>query len=284
MIGRTGIPRLACVMDGGPRGFVVTRPCPSAWRAEMFQRAEKAEGVSYGLDLERLLAAPLGELDVTRVLALGSFLASVHTMKATGATIYERRVRELVGHGGGLMGVLDSYADAHPMLPPAACEELEGRAVSWRWRLRGRGHRLSRTHGDFQPQNVLFRTRADFSVLHRSWGEWGEPADDVAALAITYLFFGLRASASRGQGGMSEPFLDLFRIFLDGYLCESKDWELLEVLPPFLALRALVLAHPGWRPALDESIRRALIGFAAALLEPAPFDHAIVSRVLGEAP
>ena len=282
MIGRTGIQRLECGMGGCPRGFGVTRPCPSAWRAEMFQRAEKAEGVPYGLDLERLLAAPLGELDVTRVLALGTFLASVHTMKATGPTLYERRVRELVGHGGGLMGVLDSYADADPVLPPPACEELERRAVSWRWRLRGRGHRLSRTHGDFHPRNVLFRTRTDFSVLHRSWGEWGEPAGDVAALAIAHLVFGLRASASRGQRGASQPFLDLFRIFLDAYLCESKDWELLEVLPPFLAVRALVLAHPGWHPALDESIRRALIGFAAALLEPTPFDHAIVSRLLGD--
>jgi hypothetical protein len=106
----------------------------------------------------------------------------------------------------------------------------------------------------------------------------------VAALAITYLFFGLRASARRSGRGMGQPFLDLFRIFLDGYLCESKDWELTEVLPPFLAFHALVLAHPRWHPALDESTRRALLGFAATLLEPGPFDHAAVSRLLGEDP
>ncbi|HUG37480.1 MAG TPA: phosphotransferase [Candidatus Limnocylindrales bacterium] len=283
MIARVRREPVECSVGGCAGGFVVTRPRPSALLAEVFARPGKVEGAPYGLDLERLLDAPLGELDVTRVLALGSFLASVHVMKATGPTLYERRVRELVGHGGGLMGVLDSYADAHTILPPPECEELERRAVSWRWRLRGRGHRLSRTHGDFHPRNVLFRTRADFSVLHGSWGEWGEPADDVAALAIAYLLFGLRASAHRGRGGTSEPFLDLFRIFLDGYLCESKDWELLEVLPPFLAFRALLVAHPGGPPALDESGRRALIELAAALLEPAPFDHTTVSRLFGEA-
>jgi aminoglycoside phosphotransferase (APT) family kinase protein len=281
MIAWTGDQQVECAVGGCRGGSVAGQPSPSAWRIEVFESPDKTEGVSYWLDLERLLDAPLGECDVTRVLALGSFLASVHGMKAPGPALYEHRVCELVGHGEGLMGVLDSYADAHAMLSSAACEELEGRAVSWRWRLRARGHRLSRTHGDFQPQNVLFRTRTDFSVLHRSWGEWGDPADDVAALAVTYLFFGLRASARCGERGVSPAFLDLFRLFLDGYLCESKDWELLEVLPPFLALRALVLAHPAWQPTLDEGSREALIGFAAGLLEPAPFDHATVVRLLG---
>jgi len=284
MIARPGSEGGECRMDGCPHGFVVTRPRPSAGLTEGFPLVEKAEGTPYWLDLERLLEAPPGELDVTRVLALASFLASMHAMKATGPTLYQRRVRELVGHDAGLMGVLDSYPHGYPLLPPARCEEVEHRAVSWRWRLRGREHRLSRTHGDIHPWNLLFRARADFSVLHRSRGEWGEPAVDVAALAITYLFFGLRASANRRGCGMGQPFLDLFRIFLDGYLCESKDWELMEVLPPFLAFRALVLAHPRWHPALDESTRRALLGFAATLLEPAPFDHATVSRLLGEDP
>jgi len=51
----------------------------------------------------------------------------------------------------------------------------------------------------FHPWNLLFRTETDFSVLDRSRGEWGEPADDVAALAVNYLFFGLRRSTARGD-------------------------------------------------------------------------------------
>ena len=78
---------------------------------------------------------------------------------------------------------------------PRLCEEIERAAVSSRWRLRGRTHRLSRTHGDFHPWNVLFREGTDFSVLDRSRGEWGEPADDVAALGVNFSSTGSGAGA-----------------------------------------------------------------------------------------
>ncbi len=150
---------------------------------EFLQLVEKGEGTPYSLDLERLLDAPLRELDVTRALALARFLAAVHSSKTVAPGLYQRRIRELVGHGECLMGILDSYPHPYPLLPPGACEALERDAVGWRWRLRGREHRLSRVHGNLHPWNLLFRSRTDFSVLDRSRGEWGEPADDVAALA-----------------------------------------------------------------------------------------------------
>jgi len=70
-----------------------------------------------------------------------------------------------VGHGECLMGILDSYPHPYALLPPHVCEALEHDAVSWRWRLRGRTHRLARVHGDFHPWNLLFREGTDFSVL-----------------------------------------------------------------------------------------------------------------------
>ena len=39
-------------------------------------------------------------------------------------------------------------------------------------------------HGDFHPWNLLFREGVEFSVLDRSRGEWGEPADDVIRALI----------------------------------------------------------------------------------------------------
>lgn len=120
--------------------------------------------------------------------------------------------------------------------------------------------------------NILFREGTDFSLLDRSRGEWGEPADDVAALSVNYLFFGLRKSAPRDPAVVAEPFLSLFRAFLDVYLRESGDREILEVLPPFFAFRALVIAHPRWYPALADGTRAALIRFARRMLEDAPFD------------
>jgi len=240
---------------------------------EFFQLVEKVEGSLYWLDLERLLEAPLRELDIARAEALARFLAAVHSVKKDEPTLYHRRIRELIGHGECLMGILDSYPHPYSLLPPQICEEIERAAVSSRWRLRGRAHRLSQTHGDFHPWNLLFREGTDFSVLDRSRGEWGEPADDVAALGVNFLFYGLR---SRNP----ESFRYLFCTFLETYLRASHDQEILDVLPPFLAFRALVIAHPLWYPELSEPLRVALIHFARRMMVDRQFDPADVRELL----
>ena len=239
---------------------------------EFFQLVEKAGGRLYWLDLDRMLEGPAGVLDTARAEALARFLAEAHAARRDEPTLYQRRIRELVAHGECLMGILDSYPHPYPLLPPAACEAIERAAVAWRWRLRDRSHRLARAHGDFHPWNILFREGTEFSLLDWSRGEWGEPADDVAALSVNYLFFGLRKSAPRDPAAVAEPFLSLFRTFLDVYLRASGDREILEVLPPFFAFRALVIAHPRWYPALADDTRAALIRFARRMLEAAPFD------------
>jgi hypothetical protein len=250
---------------------------------EFFQLVEKAEGALYRLDLERLLTAPATPLDRARAEALARFLAAAHAEKRDEPTLYHRRIRELVGHGECVMGILDSYPHPWPLLPPGACEALERTLVTWRWRLRDRTHRLARVHGDFHPWNLLFRDGVDFSVLDRSRGEWGEPADDVSALAINYLFFGLRRSAAERRPGVAEPFWTLFRAFLAAYDEASGDAELAEVLPPFLAFRALVIAHPRWYPALAESTRRALLAFARTVVASARFDLDRAAAAMGAA-
>ncbi len=251
---------------------------------EFFQLVEWVPGEPYWRDLERLLEAPARPLDGERAIALARFLAAAHAVRRDEPTLYERRIRELVGHGECLMGILDSYPHPYPLLPPAACEAIERGMVSWRWRLRGRVHRLAQVHGDFHPWNLLFREGTDFSVLDRSRGEWGEPADDVAALAINYVFFGLRKSARAGGRQVSEPFLGLWRTFLDAYREASGDAELMEVLPPFLAFRALVIAHPRWYPGLAEATRRALLTFAQTMAVGGPVDVDDLSAQLGLAP
>jgi hypothetical protein len=246
--------------------------------AEYFQLVEKAPGALYWLDLDRMLEGPARDLDYERARALGRFLAGVHADKRDEPTLYQRRIRELVGHGECLMGILDSYPHPFALLPAADCEALESAAVAWRWRLRGRAHRLSRVHGDFHPWNLLFDSGTDFAVLDRSRGEWGEPADDVSALGINYLFFGLRKS---GVAEVAEPFAGLFRAFVDTYLAVSGDRELFEVLPPFFMFRALVLAHPRWYPTLTEATRRALLDFARAMAVAPAFDSRNLPACLG---
>jgi hypothetical protein len=248
---------------------------------EFFQLVEKAAGRLYWLDLDRLLTAPVRSLDLARARELGCFLARAHAVKRDEPTLYERRIRELVGHGECLMGILDSYPHPYAPLPPEVCEALEHDAVSWRWRLRGRAHRLARTHGDFHPWNLLFRDGTDFSALDRSRGEWGEPADDVSALGINYLFFGLRRGALEARRGVAEPFLTLFNVFLGAYMTETGDRELLEVMPPFLAFRALVIGHPRWYPSLAPGTREAILRFARALMAGGPLVPEGVPELLG---
>ncbi|MEM2962394.1 MAG: aminoglycoside phosphotransferase family protein, partial [Candidatus Bathyarchaeia archaeon] len=97
----------------------------------------------------------------------------------------------------------------------------------------------------------------------RSRGEWGEPADDIAAMTINYIFFSLRYN----DGEFTEPFTRLVEAFLDAYIGETDDEEILEVIQPFYAWRALVLASPLWYPDLPEGVRRRLINFIFQVLE-----------------
>jgi hypothetical protein len=250
---------------------------------DFFQLVDKVEGHIYWLDLDRLLDGRPDPLDAERARALAVFLAEVHRGKRAEPTLYARRIRELVGHGECLMGIVDSLPHPWPPLPPEGCEALETAMVRWRWRLRDRAHRLSRTHGDFHPWNILFREGTDFSVLDRSRGEWGEPADDVAALGINYLFFGMRKAARQGRRGVAEPFRRLFSGFLSAYIETSRDYEVLETLPPFLAFRALVVAHPRWYPQLPGPLRADLVHLATSLAAATRFDPADVSWLCGVA-
>jgi hypothetical protein len=105
----------------------------------------------------------------------------------------------------------------------------------------------------------------------------------VAALAINYLFFGMRRAARTGERGVAEPFRGLFHDFLGTYVQASRDYELLETLPPFLAFRALVLAHPRWYPDLPGTVRADLVHLASSLTRLTRFDPADVSWLCGVA-
>lgn len=243
---------------------------------EFFLLTEFAEGRGYIEDLARLLeereAAPA---DLARADALCDYLVGIHGIRGGDAGLYARRIRELVGHGECVMGLTDSYPRGHEAASAELLESIEHACVRWRWRIRDRAHRLRQVHGDFHPWNVLFRKGSDFTILDRSRGEWGEPADDVTSMTGNYLFFALQ------QGGrFAGPFQTLFRRFWDRYLDRSGDREILEVCAPFYAFRCLVMASPVWYPALPAGIRHALFRFMRAVLDADSFDPARVDDYL----
>ena len=136
-------------------------------------------------------------------------------------------------------------------------------------------HRLSQVHGDFHPWNILFREGTDFTVLDRSRGEWGEPADDLTGLSINYLFYSIQE-----HGCLKGGFKDLFEVFFDTYTESAKDSEIFKVLQPFFAFRGLVVASPVWYPNLDDSVRTRLVNFIFNMLEIEEFEVGEVNSYL----
>jgi hypothetical protein len=268
----TSLPRHVRSLDvGAVRETGELVPLGSA--EELFMLAEFADGKEYAEDLLRLKSgAALTAIDVERADALCDYLVDIHRVRGSDPGLYVRRIRELVGHGECIFGVADSY----PEKDSAILEKIEARCLAWRWKLRGRKHRLRQVHGDFHPWNILFRQGADFTVLDRSRGEWGEAADDVTCLTLNYLFFSLQ----RG-GRLEGDFERLWLRFWERYLERSGDQEILEVAAPFFAFRGLVMANPLWYPALEQSRREKVLRFVLSVLDEQRFDPAKANAYCG---
>jgi len=211
-----------------------------------------------------------------RVLALADYLVKIHSTKKDSPSLYRRCIRDLLGHGEGVMGLIDSYPSDFDIAPPERLKIIEKKLIDWRWQLKGRTNRLSQVHGDFHPWNILFDANNEFVTLDRSRGQFGEPADDVSAMSINFLFFSLQQ-----ESALHGPYRVLFELFWEYYLQNTQDVEINEVVQPFFAWRALVLAHPIWYPNLENETRQQLFEFIETILEVDWFDPEQVNQYLG---
>lgn len=238
---------------------------------EFFIVCDKVEGEEYVNDLNRLReGVKVSGLDKERVSALASYLAGIHAIKKDDPQLYVRRIRELVGHGECIFGLTDSYSYRPRSESELNLKDIEKKCIDWRWRLKERTKRLCMVHGDFHPWNIMFRAGTDFTVLDRSRGEWGEAADDVSAMTINYLFFGLLKT---GGTGHDKDFTQLYELFFDVYLEKTGDYDLLKVIQPFYAFRGLVVASPIWYPDISLNTRRKLFNFISNVLDEEVFDY-----------
>jgi thiamine kinase-like enzyme len=283
---------------------------------DFFFATEWADGRPYFHDLDEIAArGALDDRDLRRLDRLAANLAEIHARKLDDREAYRRRTRDLFGHHECIPGLLDSYdpqrAGEARRVPAELLTRIEERCVRWRWRLKERTHRLARVHGDYHPWNILFaeaqatpgdhgdpgdqhgaaRTAVSSDrlvLLDCSRGIFGEPADDLAALSINYLFWALRT-----RGALVGPFAELWEGLFERYLARTDDRELLGVIPPYLAWRALVVASPVWYPRystesvpaarhadLDHEVRAGLLGFVRRVLELDRLDPSAVAPLL----
>ncbi len=244
---------------------------------ECFLLMERADGEPYARDLERIRReGRLAGGDIERAVALAEYLAGIHTVPGPDPALYDRRLRDTLGMGEGIMGVLDSYPPDFRLLPRKRQRDVEQGCVALRYRLKEMPGRLRQVHGDFHPWNILFGAGTDFRLLDRSRGEWGEPADDVAALSINYVLFALLR-----EGRFAGPFAELFEAFYETYLLRAQEVDVVQALPFFYVFRGLVIASPVWYPTLPEDVRRKLLRFVETMLAVEEFEHQELNAYLG---
>jgi len=242
---------------------------------EFYLITEFVEGHVYAEDIRRIAhQGKLSDHDEPRTRALASLLARIHSDKRDAPALYRRAIRDLLGSGEGIFGLVDGYPDDVPMAPPARLFNIEKRCLEWRSRLKYRTGRLCRTHGDFHPFNVLFGADDEPVLLDTSRGSLGDPADDVVCLALNYVFFALEA-----PGSWTSALGKLWKLFFRTYLEQTGDRELFSVAAPFLAWRALVMANPRWYPSIRPTTRDALLGFVERALDAPEFDPEDAERL-----
>jgi Ser/Thr protein kinase RdoA (MazF antagonist) len=236
---------------------------------ELYLLTTYAPGSMYADDLRRIARdATATPLDFERCNALARFLIELHSETRGRPAVYTRALRDLVGHGEGIFGVIDGYPHDVPSASPQRLRAIERSCVEWRWHLRDQPDRLVRTHGDYHPFNVVFDQGAQFTLLDASRGCAGDRADDVTCMAVNFIFFALDHPRAWHSGlGL------LWRRFWNTYLEVTPDRALLAACPPFLAWRALVVANPVFYPAMTPGARDRLLGFteralAAQTLDP----------------
>lgn len=270
---------------------------------EYYLLMEKGEGRDYFHDLAGFSKKrELEAVDIEKIKALTSYLSDIHSKKRDSKSLYWRKIRDTIGHGECLMGVLDTYPEG--ILSYKEMAKIEKKAVDWKARLKPKFKRLSQIHGDFHPGNILFplndaekrrngetekqtaesfhrltapryRPFIDFTLLDRSRGPWGEPADDVTALTINYIFFSIKYS-----GAVRGAYLEGLRLFCENYIRLSGDEEILSVVQPFYAFRGVVVANPVFYPDITSEQRKTLFRFVNNVLDSEEFDVTRVNEYL----
>ena len=93
---------------------------------EFFILTEFAEGAGYDQDLKRIASTgKMGSMDEDRARVLAGYLASIHRIKMDAPHLYTRRIRDLIGHGECIMGLIDNYPPGYSFITSNLLQRIE---------------------------------------------------------------------------------------------------------------------------------------------------------------
>lgn len=183
--------------------------------------------------------------------------------------LYKRHIRNLVGHGEMVLGVLDQFPEPNDnkFVNEKQLVKIEKLFIDWRYRLKYNSSRIKRIHGDFHSNNILVIPNEKLIFLDFSREAYGESADDVSCFIGFIIYISFLEHQS-----LIEPYLDLIKIFLSNYENSTLDSNLKSIIPPFLAYRLLAKCNPRLYKSLSDEIRKKIIDVTIRLLNEKQFE------------
>lgn len=206
---------------------------------EFYILMDEAYGTDLFKDFDEIRKTRVVTPEVTqKVIVLSDFLATLHKNKRYSVSLYRRKLRDTLGSGGSLLGILDMHPDDAFHIFEKEWMAIIKKSMHFWHRARGMHHRLCEIHADFHPGNLWF-DHGKLTVLDRARGRFGEPADDISAFTINPIMYALTT-----EKNFSGPFKDIFDTFWNNYFQKTQDKEMRKIIAPYYAFRIAVVTNP----------------------------------------
>lgn len=241
---------------------------------EFFILMEEAKGQDFFKDLEKVGEQGFVEDKVKeKVLILSNFLYKLHSKKIDSLSMYRRKVRDTLGGAGSVAMVLDSWPDKEYNQYKREWNEILKHCVNV-WDIsRNLTNRNCEIHGDFHPGNLWFQEDLTLTILDRSRGISGEPADDISAFVLNPIFYSVKK-----YGKLQGEYKEIFDLFWNNYFSKTLDKEMRKVLGLYFAFRVSVVCNPVFYPDSffggkenAEKARKKMINFSLNVLKDKEF-------------
>lgn len=241
---------------------------------EFYILMEEAKGENLFKDFENIKKSKLlNEKTKDKIKKISDFLVKLHKNKHESISLYRRKIRDIIGSGGSLIGLLDMHPENDFRKFEKEWTEIIKRSINFWKKSRNLNHRLSEIHADFHPGNLWF-DGDKLIILDRSKGRFGEPADDIIAFGINPIMYALITN-EKFEG----PFKEIFDLFWNNYFKQTKDKEMRKIMAPYIAFRISVITNPlfyndKFFGAAEKAslIRKKLINFALNVLKEDEFN------------